>query len=71
MRNLIVWEFISPPKDNQKETKLKYHLVKGKCFTKKEKKNYWIVILCFLQIQVYIYILNEVLSCFYLTLGLE
>lgn len=38
MRNLIVWEFISPPKDNQKETKLKYHLVKGKCFTKKEKK---------------------------------
>lgn len=38
MRNLIVWEFISPPTDNQKETKLKYHLVKGKCFTKKEKK---------------------------------
>jgi hypothetical protein len=30
MRSLIVWKFASPPTDKQKETKLKYHLVKEK-----------------------------------------
>lgn len=45
MRNSIVWKFASPPTDKQKETKLKQHLVKGKCFAKrrnkKKKKNLW------------------------------
>lgn len=38
MRNSIVWKFVSPPTDNQNETKLKCHLVKGKWFAKKKKK---------------------------------
>lgn len=39
MRNSIGWKFVSLPRDHQKEAKLKWHLVKGKWFAKKEKKN--------------------------------
>lgn len=38
MRNSIGWKFVSLPRDHQKEAKLKWHLVKGKWFAKKEKK---------------------------------
>lgn len=52
MRNSIGWKFVSLPRDHQKEAKLKWHLVKGKWFAKKEKKKqkHWIMILCFTQI---------------------
>lgn len=54
MRNSIIWKSASPPTGKQKETKLKYHHVKGKGFARGEK-NYWMMILCFPQIQVYTY----------------